>query len=400
MRPAPGPLCEVGNPGDKMRAERQQVTTANLTRVHPRDLPVEHESNAQTTATETWSPAAEHFRHSGWIAQRRRTLRTMRAQLAIAIHAVESAGEFWNEKEAKPPVTRSRIEAFEDCGQRAFVYESIDSPGTYRVRSNKCKDRFCKPCMAEKVAINKAKLLSKIKGVVHRFVTLTLRTQDEPLNEQLTRLYSSFRKLRQRAWWKQRCRGGIAFCEVKWSEKGNRWHPHLHVLIHGRYMPKQQLGSEWYAVTGDSWIVDVKLVKQDERAAHYVAKYASKGYDQSAVATDARLAQTLHAFHRKRLVIPFGDWKGFSLTEQPDEQGWRLIDTLDAVLRRARDGDPNFSRILDAIAREWDDRTFDLLPEEAPRPPPPPPNGRQTPPEAQLSLTGSNEWTRPHVIPF
>jgi hypothetical protein len=124
-------------------------------------------------------------------------------------------------------------------------------------------------------------------------------------------------------------------------------------------------------VTGDSWIVDIRLVKDNEKAAEYVAKYATKGYDHSATATNERLYEAIAAFRGRRFVIVFGDWKGFKLAAEPPEKGWKIIERLEVLLAKVRQGDPNATRIFSLLKPEVDEELQRALaPEVAPRPPP------------------------------
>jgi Replication protein len=335
---------------------------------------------------------AEHaFRHSGWTKLRERVYRAMSYYACLSDRAAMDDPTPGSRKRNTIFVSRNRVKAFERCGSDAWVLQSLDDPNRYKVTCNACRDRFCTPCSNERASHLRAKILGIIQGKQYRFVTFTLRTENEPLQAQLNRLYASFRKLRQRAFWKQRVEGGIAFCEVKWSERANRWHPHLHVLVHGRYIPQKELGQEWYQVTGDSWIVDVRAVKDDKKAADYVGKYATKGFHSSAVETDERLHEAMRCFFGRRFVIPFGDWKGFDPEDEPEKKGWRIIESLHVLLSRVRNGDPNACRILDSIVHVVSEELQEFVR----------PNENRGPPvltytEQQAALWGDIPPTPPH----
>lgn len=341
------------------------------TSVHTEESPVDRECKAPDASDFASNAALGAFRHSGWTRLRNRVFAAF--LFNERLHALAERHQMPEARKGSRafPVTLSRVKAFSRCGQDAWVLQNKADPTRFRVTSSKCHDRFCLPCCNDRANAAQAKLLDKMKGVLLRFVTLTLRSDDEPLQQQLDRLYASFRKLRQRAFWKRRVKGGIAFVEVKWSAKGKRWHPHLHVMVHGMYLPKKDLGHEWYRVTGDSWIVDVRKVADETQAAKYVAKYATKGYDASAVGSDDRLHEAILAFHGRRFVIAFGDWKGFSLTATDAQPGWRIFDRLDSVLAMVRRGDPNACRILAFLRPNPDDELLrHLTPEPDARPPP------------------------------
>lgn len=56
---------------------------------------------------------------------------------------------------------------------------------------------------------------------------------------------------------------------------------HQHILIDCDYIPQHTLSEEWHTVTGDSFIVDIRLVDTTKEglaaAARYIAKYLGKG---------------------------------------------------------------------------------------------------------------------------
>lgn len=270
------------------------------------------------------------------------------------------------------PFTPRRFAAYGACGANAWVLQSLTDPERLKVACDRCHDRFCPACAREAATVARGKLLEKIKRGVHRFVTFTLRAEQESLRDSLQRLYTSFRRLRQRVFWKRRVEGGIAFVEIKWNQSAKRWHPHLHVLTHGAYIPQKDLGKEWYAVTGDSWIVDVRLVKDARSGADYVAKYATKGYDVSVTNDVDRLKEAMLAMHGKRLVIAFGDWKGFSLRDAPDMEGWKIIARLENLMDRERRGEADARDLMNRIRRVIeDDRILRRPPERPPDEQPP-----------------------------
>lgn len=335
------------------------------------------------------------FRHSGWTKLRNRVFAAFVRLDRIHHNCCQESLTGSSIQPGKPVVTRTRRTAFAECGQDAWVQESTTQPGVFRVVSSKCKDRFCVPCSNDRSRTAQTILQEKLTTGVHRFITLTLRSESESLQSQVDRLYSSFRKLRQRVFWKSRVKGGVAFVEVKWSDKGNRWHPHLHIVTHGRFLPVKDLGREWYAVTGDSWIVDVRAIKDERKAASYCAKYATKGYDASAIATNARLIECIKVFRGRRFVIAFGDWKGLSLTEEQSETGWRIIDTLANVLAKVTQGDTNACRILSLLKPEIDEELATHLrgpPSDSPKTQPKPEQGST---ERQPTLFTLATPTRP-----
>lgn len=266
----------------------------------------------------------ELFRHSGWAVCRRATDEAL--QHTSASH--------------------ERILQFQGCGSNAWVERSEQSPTTYRVRCNRCHDRWCLPCGQERSRVIAHNVREHLDARRARFVTLTLRSDRESLQYLLDHLYASFARLRRTKLWGNTQRGGVAFCEIKWSARNERWHPHLHILTEGRYIAKQALSNAWRKATGDSFIVDVRKVSSAERAISYVVKYASKPHDASIWRIPERLVEAMLAMRGRRLCLTYGTWRGVSLTDVPQSGAWTPIAPLADLLSQARAGDPAASQIL------------------------------------------------------
>lgn len=149
-------------------------------------------------------------------------------------------------------------------------------------------------------------------------VTLTVKDGDN-LEERFKHLHKSQRELWKR---KQRGRGsvldGVAGAvwsyEVKRGNGSGLWHPHLHMVALAEHEPdKFALSAEWESITGDSKIVDVRPISQEDPATGFseVFKYAVKFSDQSE-------ADTVHAYQtlkRRRLLDCSGCFRGVEIPE-------------------------------------------------------------------------------------
>jgi hypothetical protein len=142
-----------------------------------------------------------------------------------------------------------------------------------------------------------------------RFVTLTLRTQSDTLAESLERLRSGWKRLRQTKLWKQKCEGGVYSLEVTRGRGGDRWHPHLHILVDGSFIPQRELSDAWLKATGDSCIVDIRAVRSRRQIARYVSKYVAKG-DEFAAWTLEQIAEYAQAMCGQRVIQTFGSLHG------------------------------------------------------------------------------------------
>lgn len=150
---------------------------------------------------------------------------------------------------------------------------------------------------------------------------VTLTVKDGPdLAERFKHLMQAQHELWKR---KHRCRGSavdlvraaVWSYEVKRGRGSGLWHPHLHMVAMACEMPdRDRLANEWHDITGDSFIVDVRPIDQDDPASGFleVFKYALKF-------SDMEPADTWEAFQvlrGRRLVGSAGLFRGIEIPEQ------------------------------------------------------------------------------------
>ncbi|MGD9153868.1 MAG: protein rep [Gammaproteobacteria bacterium] len=209
-----------------------------------------------------------------------------------------------------------------------------------------CHDRWCIPCQADRASKIQHAVQTIIGDQPHRLVTLTLRSSTRPLADQIDKLLKSFRKLRQRPFWRDRVLGGAAFVELTLNTQTARWHPHLHVICHGNFLPLTTLKRIWQSITGDSFIVDVRLIRDPQTVAKYVAKYASKPADAKLLSDVERMVEAVQALKGRRLAYTFGDWHHVSLLRTGEESEWEIYDHASNLLEAAALGRPVDPRLL------------------------------------------------------
>lgn len=292
-----------------------------------------HRLNQAAYQFPTAAPEETRFRHQHWCAKR-----------ALVLAALIGTN-----------ATPRQLEAFENCGSQCVV-EFCKATNVYRVRANHCHNRHCAPCAAAKAGILAANLRDKLEAAKdgqYRFVTLTLKHTETPLADQIKRLYTSFGKLRKCATWHTTQTGGCAILEVKWDPKTRHWHPHLHIVTEGRYLAQKTLSDAWLKATGDSMICDIRPLKSGKDAAHYVAKYVSKG-TVDAVWTDTDAAQEwILATKGVRSASTYGTWRGYKLlARRPDKHEWHRIGLLSHIYADARAGSQRCKQILACLCQD------------------------------------------------
>lgn len=133
--------------------------------------------------------------------------------------------------------------------------------------------------------------------------------------------------------------------------KSENWHPHLHILSHSSFLPQDQLALEWHKATGDSYIVDVRLVNSPGEVADYVAKYVAKPGSNSVYRLPDRLQEMIRALHGRRLLLCFG---GCKLPDDPEEREadtWENVGPLSRILYLASQGDAEALALMTSLQK-------------------------------------------------
>lgn len=279
------------------------------------------------------------FRHSFW---RRRRWATYEA-----LHCLEAG--------------RAVLDRFDGCGSAAWVLQDKDDPNNHRLATNRCRHRWCEACAGDRRRVITRNLATRLPTDDLRLLTLTLKSTPGDLHTQLDRLYDCFRQFRRHRDIRDRMTGGIYFLELTFNDRTEMWHPHLHVLFAGSYLPHAIAKQTWLDLTGDSFIVDVRQLRDRRGAATYVAKYASKSVAASVWTSPSRLCQAMLALEGRRTFQTFGDWRELQLSKPLiDDVVWEPLCTLADLITRAQAGEQDARRILSEIAANHHLEAFDL----------------------------------------
>jgi len=180
-----------------------------------------------------------------------------------------------------------------------------------------CGNRFCPVCSVPRLSRVRRRLnwivqhVTPPKGYGIKFLTLTILNEPD-LAEMLKHLVKSFRRLRQRAFWKQYVLGGAFVLEVT-GRPGN-WHAHIHSIIEARFIPYHKLISLWITVSGSRGVWIEKVPKN--AIVGYLTKYLSKSSVPTEITDD--VSEAVSGF---RLFQPFGSWYAVNLTFQTEKPG-------------------------------------------------------------------------------
>jgi len=187
------------------------------------------------------------------------------------------------------------IGKLENCASWLYFHLHKETGKRSLYKTSRCnKDLLCPFCAIQRGAKHlfqyQPKFLvmrEKNPDLIPVLLTLTVKNGFD-LNERVGHLFSSLRKFKDKRRNKKnggRCvtefskiAGAIGSYELSYSEE-HGWHPHLHMIVFLEdYIDVRALSREWLAITGDSMIVDVRLIDEKNlfKSLNEVFKYALK----------------------------------------------------------------------------------------------------------------------------
>lgn len=218
--------------------------------------------------------------------------------------------------------------AVHECGSY-LVFKNYFTVGEIRLSKAKfCKKHLlCPLCAIRRGVKVLSRYLDRYESIVAQepnlkpyMVTLTVK-DGKDLQERFKHLQSSLQKWHKRRHRKNapceaaKAHGAAWSFEIKRGHRSNLWHPHVHCIWLCDTPPDQSAISEqWHAITGDSFIVDVREITPDDPAKGFmeVFKYAVKFSEQDPEDT----FDTYLTLAGKRLIGSFGSFYGIP---EPDE---------------------------------------------------------------------------------
>lgn len=232
------------------------------------------------------------------------------------------------------------------CCQHAAIHETED--GGIVVTEARCRSRLCPRCARIRAWELQARLTRAIREANSpRMLTVTLRANDAPLREQIDRLTHCFKRLRGSKAWTQHIQGGAYVIEVTYNHASHQWHPHIHALVDGRYWPQSAIADHWQRITGDSRIVDIRMIYDASHGARYIAGYAAKSSNTTNIPDDL-IPEWAHQVHGLRMIQTFGSLHGVRL--HPDDEAElpsrSQVAWADDLVDDADHGDPDASLVV------------------------------------------------------
>jgi hypothetical protein len=217
----------------------------------------------------------------------------------------------------------SHAENLENCRKFSWFVRHSET-GKVRVSSNNCRLRWCPLCAnAKKVFISRNLKSWLLRANYPKLLTVTLLHSNAPLAHQVNHLYQSFRKLRKSKLLRRTVTGGIWFFQIKFNPQSNQWHPHIHALITGKYIPHGSLSRLWLSITHTSKIIDIRSVTDFDKATFEVSRYCARPSCVKDIPENHR-SELFSAMHGRRLCGSWGSGRSVPLSRplDSDDGNW------------------------------------------------------------------------------
>lgn len=236
------------------------------------------------------------------------------------------------------PLRKSRLEQLETCRTFAWFARSEETHHI-KVISNVCRLRWCPLCARARsrfIVHSVTEYLEHIKG--KKFLTLTLKHSNAPLKFQIKTLYKHFSNFRRLKEIKKAIRGGIWFFQIKKSEQSGQWHPHVHCLIDSNFISRQQLSRLWLRTTLTSSVIDIRKIRDDEKAAGYVSRDCARPCRLEGLTPNDQY-ELYHALHGRRICGTWGNARQVPLNapKVDDKSAWKKVGSWDIVTKLQND---------------------------------------------------------------
>lgn len=141
----------------------------------------------------------------------------------------------------------------------------------YQVMLN-CGDRTCPICRRKWYGYHYEALKKIIKNWNEdlRVMELTIKNiPDKDFSKKSVKyLRKCLNRLLHRKYYKNKIKGGFYFVHL--TNRGQGWHPHLHIIYRGEYIPQGRLCQDWYEITKDSYVVWIRRSMGIKKALQYL----------------------------------------------------------------------------------------------------------------------------------
>ncbi len=245
--------------------------------------------------------------------------------------ASQRKSERWTLRTPTKRHIASRLEKFDPKGalrmkQCCSVFATTTC-GQHTVKSYptfRCKKLICPDCASDRAARLSRQTELKIAEAMQtnsgRLCLLTLTIKNTPTYEGgLLKLKENFTKFKRSKVWREHIKGYFASFEHTENPKTDDFHVHLHLIVlRGKFWSQSDISDAWRSVTGDSFIVDIRQIKDIHKGVKEVCKYIVKSVDLLKM-TDEKFRQVIELKKGTRMFISGGCFYNVKLDDDADD---------------------------------------------------------------------------------
>ena len=252
----------------------------------------------------------------------------------------------WTE-DPRNRLLHNTIAKLENCSQAAWLCSSENGHKAH-VCVSRCKHRVCPTCIEQRHRWTTWRCGHIVKQFKEpRFLTLTLRSSDDCIEDQLRFAMKSFAKFRRSKWFKRRCIGGVYNLQVTYSHKRDQYHPHIHIIMDSSFMKHEEIEQKWLEITGHSSIVWIEQVKDTWKNSGHLAHYITS-HDDIMTLPPHRVCDWIEGTKSVRCLSTFGKYHGAlkKLNEELPRVKMERIASLVPIKAASLRGDEEAKKIM------------------------------------------------------
>jgi len=242
-----------------------------------------------------------------------------------------------------------------ECACSIHLFFDQDA-GTVREYTHTCKARLCPHCgrrRSNHVAKQMYPLVDQMKQPRH--LVLTVKSRPAELRDQAKDLVRWFAKLRRTPFWRKNVTQGVYTVEITVNERTGLWHPHVHIIFDGQYLPQAKIRHLWHDITGGSEIVWIEQAYNKDGLVRELCKYIGKP-QKSEHWTDRQIIEYAQAVKGMRMVQTFGKKRPKPINDEAptdEKQGEDESISLARLIWLAEKDQRQAVQVLPMIAIRW-----------------------------------------------
>jgi hypothetical protein len=155
-----------------------------------------------------------------------------------------------------------------------------------------------------------------------RLCFLTLTIKNTPTFESgLMKLKEAYTRFKRKKAFKEHIKGYFGAFEHTYNSKTRDFHVHLHLIVlRGKFWNQSDISDTWREITGDSFVVDIREIKDIHKGVKEVAKYIVKSADLMKMPDD-KFREVVEMKKGTRMFVSGGCFYNVKLDDALDGDG-------------------------------------------------------------------------------